>query len=229
MFVAAATTSSNADTIERCPHGRRFFFVWWGDLPRTWFSFTILHQLFWRFFLKPPATPCESAHVVVYLDANMPELEPCRRGCQADANRFCVHRFGPRIWIVSEQSRISLTRLSDLQVILDFLHIIRRRWGKSKRVHRNHYIIVTHDKTFIASAKASHANERNMQHLPLVWGPDHVVCAPSEPTDRYRHKRVLRRAIRIDVASLANGPGDHRYDLKSVLNITRILVHAPLP
>ncbi|MEK7638220.1 MAG: hypothetical protein AAB375_02235 [Patescibacteria group bacterium] len=112
----------------------------------------------------------------VYLDANIASLKACRNGCIRDADHACIHRFGSQVYVIAQQSRISFTRLSDLQVILDFLHIILGRWkGGAIGVWKRRYVILTSDRRFVQSAERSYRMERNMRKLPLRFKSDSVT------------------------------------------------------
>lgn len=153
--------------------------------------------------------PSDFADTVVFFDANMPTVRACKRGCSSRSNYPCRHRFGDRIWVLADPARLSFVRLTDLQVILDFLFIIHRRWpdhrGKKK------FVIVTHDENFIVDARAQHAACKNMQRLPLVWGPGWV---------EYRDGK---HPTRVTVCRISAEHRDHDRDLRSVIELARML------
>jgi len=159
--------------------------------------------------VRPERHPSDHADVVVCFDANMPNVRDCRRGCSSRAHYPCRHRFGPRIWVLSEPARLSFTRLTDLQVILDFLHIIHRRWHDHHG--RKRFIIVTHDERFLTDARAQHKTDKNMQRLPLTWGPDWV-----QYTDG-------KHPTRIQVCRISAEYHDHDRDLRSVIDLAHLL------
>jgi hypothetical protein len=139
----------------------------------------------------------------------MPTVRPCRRGCSSTRHYTCRHRFGERIWVLSEPARLSFTRMSDLQVVLDFLYTIHRRWADHRGKKR--FVIVTHDENFVDDARAQHRNQKNMQSLPLTWGPDWV---------EYRDSK---HPTRIRVCRIASEHHDHDRDLWSVIELARLL------
>jgi len=114
----------------------------------------------------------------VYLDATISSVKECRGGCAHDTKYACVHRFGSRVYVIGQQNRISFTRLSDLQVILDFLHIILNRWKDgTKGVWRRRHIILTNDRRFLQHAERSFRHQQNMRALPLRFGANSVTYA----------------------------------------------------
>jgi hypothetical protein len=151
--------------------------------------------------------PKTGPNVVVYFDANMPDIRECHRGCTSRATYFCKHRFGPGISLVSKPGWLIFTRLSDLQVILDFLYTISHYFRKL-RGHRT-YVIVTHDENFIADARRDHENGHFNGRPRLTWGSDWVeFVSGSGP-------------IRIKVRYLQ--PSNRDKDLAAVVDIVRSL------
>ncbi len=121
------------------------------------------------------------AECAVYLDANIGSFKPCRNGCAVDDAYACIHRFGPRIYVVPHQLRASFLRLSDLQVVLDFLFVILERWEHGTRgVWDRRYVILTNDRHFLRQAERSWRRERNMRDLPLRFEADRVVYKDRE-------------------------------------------------
>lgn len=148
----------------------------------------------------------------VYLDANIASLKACRNGCVHDPNHLCIHRFGSRVYVVAQQDRISLTRLSDLQVILDFLHIILCRWkGGVTGPWRQRYIILTNDRRFLQSAERSYRMEQNMRKLPLRFGAGSVIYAD----------RGFPRDIRIEVHLLPHDTTKSPNNLRDAIRYTQ--------
>jgi hypothetical protein len=161
--------------------------------------------------MKPPPKPGEQADLVVYLDANMPELRPCGKGCQSRANYPCRHRFGERIWVISDQARISFAMLADLQVFLDFVYIIHRKWCDRKGCARKkRFVIMTHDKTFVAAAQSLSANAR-YKRLPVTFGADWI---------QYQHGK---RAIRVEVHAFNLPHADRDRDIMHVVHAARAM------
>ena len=116
------------------------------------------------------------AESAVYLDANISPFKPCRHGCISDRTYDCIHRFSPRVYVVPHQSRAAFLRLSDLQVILDFLFVILERWEHgAKGVWGRRYVILTNDRHFLSHAEAAWRKERNKRQLPLKFEADQVV------------------------------------------------------
>lgn len=151
--------------------------------------------------------PKTGPSVVVYFDANMPDIRECRHGCSSNANHFCRHRFGPGIWLVSKPGWLIFTRLSDLQVILDFLYTINHCVRKL-RGHRT-YVLVTHDEDFIADARRDHENGQFNGRPRLTWGHDWVeFMSGSGP-------------IRIHIRYLS--PSNRDRDLAAVVDVARSL------
>lgn len=108
------------------------------------------------------------AGTAVYLDATIGPLKPCKSGCVRDARHMCIHRFGPEVYVIAQQNRIAFTRLSDLQVVLDFLDVILHRWKNGTcGVWNRRYVILTNDRRFLQSAEWRYQHERNMRVLPL--------------------------------------------------------------
>jgi hypothetical protein len=112
----------------------------------------------------------------VYLDAMYSSLQECRHGCARDNQHPCVHRFGPQLYVIAQQHRIAFTRLTDLQVILDFLHIILTRWKNGTAgVWGKRYVILTNDRRFLQHAEYAFRHERNMRSLPLRFRANGVT------------------------------------------------------
>lgn len=117
---------------------------------------------------QPKRRPVNSAQVAVYLDANIASVMPCRSGCRTDKTHLCLHRFGSHVYVFAHQSRIALTRLSDLQVILDFVHLIKDRWDvAASTAHPHRYVILTQDRRFLQDARNAFLKQHNMRKLPL--------------------------------------------------------------
>ena len=151
--------------------------------------------------------PKTGPSVVVYFDANMPDIRKCHHGCTSSATHFCKHRFGPGISLVSKPGWLIFTWQSDLQVILDFLYVINHVFRKL-RGHRT-YVIVTHDEDFIADARREHENGQHNGRPRLTWGNDWVeFMGRSGP-------------IRIRVRYLP--PSNRDKDLAAVTDIIRSL------
>ncbi len=132
------------------------------------------------------------AECAVYLDANIGPFKPCRNGCATDGDYCCIHRFGERIYVVPHQLRASFLRLSDLQVVLDFLFVILERWKHgTKGVWGRRYVILTNDRHFLHQAERSWRRERNMRDLPLRFEADRITYQgrerPWEVTIQIRH------------------------------------------
>ncbi len=114
----------------------------------------------------------------VYLDATIPPLRACRDGCTHDTHCACIHRFGSQVYVVAQQARIAFTRLSDLQVILDFLHVILTRWNNGTAgVWKRRHIILTNDRRFLQSAERSFRQQRNMRKLPIRFCGNRILFA----------------------------------------------------
>jgi hypothetical protein len=142
------------------------------------------------------------AECAVYLDANFEPFRPCRNGCVMDDAYNCIHRFSSRIYVVPHQSRASFLRLSDIQVVLDFLFVILERWKHgTKGVWGRRYIILTNDRHFLNHAERAWRKERNKRKLPLRFEVDRVVYHEREcPWDitvevHHVHTNHLRDAI----------------------------------
>lgn len=112
----------------------------------------------------------------VYLDATIGSLKACRSGCARDAHYACIHRFGSEVYVIAQQNRIAFIRLTDMQVILDFLHTILGRWKNGTTgVWKRRHVILTNDRRFLQSAERSFRQERNMRKLPLRFCADRVT------------------------------------------------------
>lgn len=140
----------------------------------------------------------------VYLDATISTVKECRGGCAHDTNYACVHRFGPQVYVIGQQSRISFTRLSDLQVILDFLHIILNRWKDgTKGVWNRRHIILTNDRRFLQHAERSFRHQQNMRALPLQFRANGVTyVTKGYPWEVIIEVHVLPRALALPSDSL---------------------------
>jgi len=139
----------------------------------------------------------------------MPNVRDCKKGCSSAGHYLCRHRFGERIWVVCEPARLSFLRLSDLQVILDTLYTIHRRWFNHRG--RKRFVIVTHDENFLSDARAQHRNDKKMQRLPLTWGPDWVQYCDG------------KHATQVRICTISSQFHNHDRDLQSVLDIARML------
>lgn len=117
--------------------------------------------------MKPRPHASHKARVVVYFDANMPEVRGCHRGCVSERAFMCRHRFGPRIWFVAKT--VGLNRMKDLEVIADFLATIRKHWTDRKGIpQKKHWVLATHDEGFLTDAKGQY---RRMVANGLWAGP----------------------------------------------------------
>lgn len=146
------------------------------------------------------------AGTAVYLDATVGPLKPCRSGCARDHHHMCIHRFGPAVYVIAQQDRIAFTRLSDLQVILDFLYIITARWKNGATgVWNRRYVILTNDRGFVQSAERSYRQKGNTRKFPLRFLNDCVV----------HPLRGFPWEIKIEVHTIpevATNPPDNRHD-----------------
>lgn len=149
--------------------------------------------------------PKTGPSVVIYYDANMPDIRECHHGCRSSATYFCRHRFGPGVWPICKPGWLIFTRLTDLQVILDFLYKINHCVRKL-RGHRT-YILVTHDEDFIADARREHEGALYNGRPRLSWGKDWVEFVGGGGP------------IRIHVHYLA--PSNRDADLAAVVAIAR--------
>lgn len=91
---------------------------------------------------------------------------------------MCIHRFGPSVYVIAQQDRIAFTRLSDLQVILDFLHVITARWKNGATgVWGRRYVILTYDRGFLKSAEREYRQRGNTRKLQLRFTHNSAVYA----------------------------------------------------
>lgn len=163
--------------------------------------------------MKTEQSPRENVKIVLYLDANMPKVPKCNSGCEDAKNYPCLHRFGHGVRVVGEQSRLNLTRMTDLQVILDFIYIIFRRFDGWNGGRSRSFVIVTHDKPFLETARQLHETQRNMRKLPLTFGRDYVNFCGSNGN------RVISILIRtVDIRH-----SNKIRDLRSIINIANSL------
>lgn len=150
------------------------------------------------------------ARVVLWFDANMPDLRSCRRGCRSDRSHLCRHRFGPWVELIDDPNLMSFLRLNDLQVILFFINFILRTWPTTGTRHNRHFVLMTHDVRFIEAASSAHTSQKNMRHLPFTWAKPYV------------HFGRGKKRLTVRVQVLPSDGGRDR-DVKRILQYARSL------
>lgn len=155
---------------------------------------------------QPKRNVVHRAATAVYLDATISSVKPCRSGCIRDASHRCVHRFGPDIYVIAHQPRISFVRHSDMQVVLEFLFVILNRWRNGATgVWKRRYVILTDDRRFMQSVEHSFRHERNMRSLLLTFGADGITYRmKGYPWEIVIEVHVLPRPAGCTFDSLAN-------------------------
>jgi hypothetical protein len=189
--------------------------------------------------LKPEQHPSVDADVIVFLDANMPNVKDCKSGCSEDLDRMCVHRFGPSIWLCERPAavdrpgapctaqKVPFGRLRDLEVVHWCIATVRRRWANERGiVLPKHFVLATHDKRFLEDVKIQYGRGRMPVGPPLRfskgWLPtNHGKCC-------WIQSGHGKRAVRLEIFMIDGGFRDRNHDLRLVLCCTKELQRSAL-
>jgi hypothetical protein len=147
------------------------------------------------------------AEVVVFLDANMPDVRGCRRdgSCAADETYFCRHRFNPRVWLIGKCHEKRMMRMRDLGVVCEFIADIRLRWLADGGAASRRFILATHDQTFVASARREYGRQPHACGLyPLTFGESWIRSGEGPS------------AVTVEVLVIAGGFHDRDHDLNAI-------------
>ena len=113
--------------------------------------------------------------VVVFLDANMPNLDQCNGKCAGKELVFCKHKFIFSAEVV--HSGRALDNLDDFQVLECFFKLIRSRDNWRDAVQKPIFILVTKDLDFLKDARRAYqkvAKKRNGK--PIFNSSSNYVC-----------------------------------------------------
>lgn len=167
--------------------------------------------------------PSEDAEVIVFLDANMPSVRECGPGCSSNADRMCLHRFGPRIWVcerpknlvrpgeADSSRRVPFGRLRDLEVVDWCVAAIRRRWADRRGiVQKKHFVIATHDRSFLEDARTQYGRGRR-NGFPLRFSSGWTETAHGQSS--WILSGQGKRGIRLEILALFDGYRDRNHDL----------------
>ncbi|MBI2062920.1 MAG: hypothetical protein HYT61_01615 [Candidatus Yanofskybacteria bacterium] len=96
------------------------------------------------------------ADVVIFFDANMPNMDKCSDNCSKKGKDlvFCVHRFNFKAQIIYPGKK--LDRLDDFQVIKYFFDLIRNNKAWEDPNKRPLFVLVTKDHNFVQDAQSAH-------------------------------------------------------------------------
>lgn len=132
---------------------------------------------------------------MLLFDACFPHLADCVGSrCEEDERILCHHRFNFQSHLVSSNGFLSAVELTDYQVVLYFLYLIRH--NKVPNGRNAIYLIVTRDKSFLGAVKAELGRKKKKKKVEV--GPNFV--------------RIHNVTIYVEnMESLPYGRGKHAY------------------
>lgn len=119
----------------------------------------------------------EELDLVLFLDANMPNIQDCRSSrCLADGRIFCKHRFHFEFKWFREEGLIHSVRLFDHQVILYCLGLMRKFSWVKNLAQKGRFVLITKDHNFLRDAQTEWKKRTHYNTSPkLDFGKDRVT------------------------------------------------------
>lgn len=115
--------------------------------------------------------------MVVFFDANMPNMHKCSANCKPKKTQFCRHRFNFNAKVMYASEYIDFLRFYDFQIVLHCLYLIRKNVYYRNLAENGRFIIITKDRNFLRDAEKEWVKKLKPKTKPkLEFSRNFVAC-----------------------------------------------------